>query len=417
MNILIHGLNYAPEPTGTGKYTAEMAQWLAARGHRVEVVCGLPHYPQWSLDPDYADGRARVEQRDGVRVLRAPHFVPSADALTAGARIRLETSFTLSSLRYWLGRFFGRRPDVVIAVMPPMQDAVWPLLYRWLRRTPWVLHVQDLQVDAALRLNMLKVGRLGRALYWVEGFLLRHATRVSTITEAMRARIVEKGAARERTWLFPNWSDIATITPGARDNPWRRSLGLADDAVLVLYAGNMGEKQGLDAVLAVAADCRDDPHLQFVMVGAGAALPRLRQRAAELGLPNLRFLPVQPLERLGEMLAAGDIHLVVQKRDAADLVMPSKLTNILAAGRACVATADPGTALHDVVVSGGAGLAVAPGDHAALTAAVRQLAGDAARRDACGLRARAHAERHLDRDRILGEFEQNLISLCKRGGK
>lgn len=415
MNILIHGLNYAPEPTGTGKYTAEMAEWLAARGHQVEVVCGLPHYPQWQLDPAYADGRARVEQRAGVRVMRAPHFVPSADALTAGARIRLETSFTLSSLRYWAGRFFRRRPDVAIAVMPPMQDAVWPLWLGWLRRTPWVLHVQDLQVDAALRLNMLNIGRLGKLLYWVEGFLLRHATRVSTITEAMRARIVEKGAARERTWLFPNWSDIATIRPGPRDNAWRRALALADNAVLVLYAGNMGEKQGLDAVLDVAAACRDDPRLAFVMVGAGGARPRLEQRAGELGLPNLRFLPVQPLAALPEMLAAGDIHLVVQKRDAADLVMPSKLTNILAAGRACVATADPDTALHSAVVDGGAGLAVAPGDHAALTEAVRRLAADPALRESCGQRARAYAERFLDRDRILLDFEQNLISLCKKG--
>lgn len=412
MNILIHGLNYAPEPTGTGKYTAEMAQWLAARGHRVEVVCGLPHYPQWQLDPAYADGRARVEQHGDVRVLRAPHFVPSAESLGAGARIRLETSFTLSSLRYWARRFLGRRPDVVIAVMPPMQDAVWPLLYRWLRRTPWVLHVQDLQVDAALRLNMLKVGRLGRALYWVEGFLLRHATAVSTITEAMRARIVEKGAARERTWLFPNWSDIAAITPGPTDNDWRRALGLADDAVLVLYAGNMGEKQGLDTVLDVAADCRDDPRLQFAMVGAGAALPRLRQRAVELGLPNLRFLPVQPSERLAEMLAAGDIHLVVQKRDAADLVMPSKLTNILAAGRACVATADPDTALHEVVHGHCTGEVVPPGDDDALAAAIRRMAADPARRAECGARARAYAEQFLDKDRILAAFETQLTTLC-----
>ena len=150
MNILIYGLNYAPEVTGTGKYTGEMATWFAERGHRVEVICGLPHYPQWELHPGYADGRARSEQIDGVRVQRAPHFVPPINALSAKGRIRLETSFTLSAGRYWLRRLFAwRRPDVVFAVMPPMQIGVWPLLYRWVRRVPWVLHVQDLQVDAA----------------------------------------------------------------------------------------------------------------------------------------------------------------------------------------------------------------------------------------------------------------------------
>ena len=415
LNILIYGLNYAPEPTGIGKYSGEMAAWLAAQGHAVEVICGLPHYPQWQLDPAYADGRSRVETRDGVTVRRAAHFVPSADALTAGARIRLETGFTLSAARYWLPRFFSRRPDVVIAVMPPMQIGVWPLLFGWLRRVPWVLHVQDLQVDAALRLNMLKGGVLGKLLYRIEGFLLRHATRVSTITESMRARIVAKGTPAARTWLFPNWADIAAIRPGPRDNAFRRALGVADDTVVVLYAGNMGEKQGLEAVLQVADACRDDSRLLFLMVGAGGARTRLERRAAELALPNLRFMPLQPLEALGEMLAAGDIHLVVQRRDAADLVMPSKLTNILAAGRACVATADAGTALHEVVHGYDTGEVAPPGDDAALTAAVRRLADDRARREACGLRARDYAEQFLDKQRILSIFENQLKTLCKQG--
>lgn len=413
MKILVYGLNYAPEPTGTGKYTAEMAEWLAARGHEVEVVCGLPHYPQWRLAEGYEDGRSRVETMAGVRVHRASHFVPAADALTAGKRIRLETGFTLSAARYWLPRLlWRRRADVVVAAMPPMQVGLWPLLYGWIRRVPWVLHVQDLQVDAALRLNMLNIGRLGKVLYWIEGFLLRHASRASTITESMRARIVAKGTPAERTWLFPNWADIGAIRPGVRENAWRRELGIDDGTLVVLYAGNMGEKQGLDAVLAAANACRDDPRLLFLMVGAGAARPRLEAKAGDMGLANLRFLPVQPFERLAEMLAGGDVHLVVQRRDAADLVMPSKLTNILAAGRACVATADPDTALHEVVHGHCTGEVVPPGDDDALAAAIRRMAADPARRAECGARARAYAEQFLDKDRILAAFETQLTTLC-----
>ena len=412
MRILIYGLNYAPEQTGTGKYTGEMAAWLAKAGHEVEVICGLPHYPQWQLDPEFADGRARVEMREGVRVMRAPHYVPAADALSAGKRIRMETGFTLSAARYWLPKMFGRkRPDVVIAVMPPMQVGVWPLVYGWIRRVPWILHVQDLQVDAALRLGMLKVGKFGKLLYWIEGFLLRHATRASTITESMRARIVAKGTRSDRTLLFPNWSDIAVIKPGPRDNGFRRELAVADDTVVVLYAGNMGEKQGLDIVLEAARACRNNPLIQFVMAGDGAARMRLERKATQMGLPNVRFLSVQPFERLGEMLAAGDIHLVVQKREAADLVMPSKLTNILAAGRATVATADPGTALHDVVVGHETGIAVVPEDTAALVEAITTMASDSERRTACGIRARAYAERYLAKDQILSVFAADLEKL------
>lgn len=414
MKLVIYGLNYAPEPTGTGKYTGDLAAWLVMRGNRVEAISGLPHYPQWRLDPAYVDGRSRIEELVGVHVQRASHHVPPADRLGAGARIRLETTFTLSAARYWLPRFFCRdKPDVVIAVTPPMQISVWPLLHHWIRRVPWVLHVQDLQVDAALRLNILKLGLLGRLLYRIEGFLLRHATRVSTITEAMRARIIAKGVPADRVWLCPNWADVSTIRPGPRNNIFRQSLHISEDTLLVLYAGNMGEKQGLEIVLEAAKHCHDDARLLFLMVGDGGARTRLQKQAEAMGLSNMRFLPVQPLERLNDMLAAGDIHLVVQKRDAADLVMPSKLTNILAAGRVCVATADPGTALHDTVHGHETGKAVPPGDVAALTAAIRTLADDSSLREACGLRARRYAEQYLDKDHILSAFEKQLKTLCK----
>lgn len=414
MKILIYGLNYTPEPTGIGKYTGDQAVWLVAQGHSVRVICGMPHYPQWRLDPAYADGMARVESLTGVTVHRAPHFVPS-QSLTARARIRLETSFTFSAARYWLPLLFRRhKPDMAIAVTPPMQIGVWPLLYRWIRRVPWVLHVQDLQVDAALRLSMLKPGLLGRLLYRIEGFLLRHATRVSTITEAMRARIIAKGVPADRVWLCPNWADVSAVRPGPRNNGFRQSLDVSDDTLLVLYAGNMGEKQGLEVVLEAAKCCHEDARLLFLMVGDGGARTRLQKQAEAMGLSNMRFLPVQPLERLNNMLAAGDIHLVVQKRDAADLVMPSKLTNILAAGRVCVATADPDTALYDVVHDHETGKAVPPGDVVALTEAIRVLADDPAMREACGLRARQYAEQHLDKDRILAAFEKQLQTLCKK---
>lgn len=414
MRLLIYGLNYAPELTGVGKYTGEMAAWLSAHGHEVEMICGLPHYPRWRLDAAYADGHSRVEVLAGVRVLRAAHFVPDAASLGARARIRLETSFTLSAARYWLPRFFARtRPDAVIAVMPPMQMGVWPLLYGWLRRVPWVLHVQDLQVDAALQLKMLPGGVVGKLLYRIEAFLLKRAARVSTITEAMRQRVMAKGVRLERAWLFPNWADITSVRPGSHDNAFRAELGFGPETVLVLYAGNMGEKQGLDCVLEAAVQLQDRDDIRFLMVGAGPARARLEQCAQELELENLRFLPVQPMDRLSAMLAAGDIHLVVQRRDAADLVMPSKLTNILAAGRPCVATAEVGTALAEVVAGHETGRVTPPEDSAALAHAIAALAEDAALRTRYGKNARDFAECHLDREVILAEFERQLETLVR----
>jgi colanic acid biosynthesis glycosyl transferase WcaI len=392
-----------------------MAAWLASRGHEVIAVAGLPHYPGWRVQPPYDDGAARVEWWQGLRVLRVPHWVPGPEDVGARARIRMEMSFTFRAARYWVPWLFRRaRADVVVAVWPPMQLGLYPLLYRWLRGVPWVLHVQDLQAEMALRLGFLRGRGLARGLYRVESFLLRRATRVSTITEAMRRRIVAKGVADERSFLTPNWADLEAVRPRERDNRFRVEQDVGYDSLLVLYAGNMGRKQGLEVVLEAAVRLAGDRRLRFLLVGDGAARAELERRAGELRLRNVRFLPVQPAERLGEMLAAGDIHLVVQRREAADLVMPSKLSNILAAGRASVVTADPETELYRVVAGNGLGVVCAPDDAVALAAAIQRLVDNAALREAAGQRARAYAERHLGRDGILSTFEARLAELVQK---
>ncbi|MEC9356296.1 MAG: WcaI family glycosyltransferase [Pseudomonadota bacterium] len=413
MRLLIVSLNFSPELTATGKYTGEMAGWFAARGHEVDAIAGMPHYPEWVIARGYR-GRAWHEERlGGVRVLRAPHFVPRPGRVSAFGRILMECSFTLASLRWWLPILLQRRRyDAVIAVCPPMQDALLPWFYGLLRRVPWVYHIQDFQVDAAVRLGMLRIGRLGRLLFALENFFVAKASRTSTITPPMRDRVLKKGGAAHRSWLVPNWADIASVRPTVRDNAFRRERGWTDDQVIVMYAGAMGAKQGLEIVvdLAVRVQERDDIH--FVMVGAGAERLRLEGAARDLQLRNMTFLPVQPLERLSEMLGAADIHLIVQRAEAADLVMPSKLTNILAAGRPCVATAEPGTGLHEVLSAHRCGLAVTPESVDALVAAVVSLSDDAASRQRMGIRARRYAEENLDRDAILERMERDLEELC-----
>ena len=419
LNVLVYGINFIPELTGSGKYTGEMAVWLASRGHQVTAIVAPPHYPSWQIDRGYKGKGLHVEEYSGVKVYRIPLFLPGPDKLSAINRIRLETTFSLNALRVW-GRVFTVRSsyDVVIAVSPPMQVGFYPWVYRKLRGVPWVFHIQDLQVDAAVRLGLLK-GRLTRILYGVESFLLRHATRVSTITEAMRRRIVEKGVPERNTWLFPNWSDISFVRPLPHDNNFRREMGVGDHQVLVMYAGNMGEKQGLELVLHAADHLRNEEQIRFALVGAGVARSRLERLAEELRLPNVMFFPVQPLERLPEMLAAADIHLVVQRREAADLVMPSKLTNILAAGRPSVATADSGTALHQVLTEHNAGFVTPPGDVDAFVKAIIRLSRDADLRSEMGRNARTYAERYLDKGKILSDFEEKLIRLVEeeRGGR
>lgn len=411
LRLLVYGLNYAPELTATGKYTGEMAAWLAARGHRVEAIAAPPHYPEWRVHEAYRHPGFRREELEGVRVYRAPLFVPAPDCVSARNRILMECTYTASALRWWLPVLLSRRHDAVIAVCPPLQVGLYPWLYRCLRGVPWVFHLQDLQVDAALRLGIWKTRRLARVAYGVEGFLLRRATRVSTITEAMRRRLLAKGVPEERTWLFPNWADTDHIRPLPADNPFRAGLCPERERVVVMHAGNMGEKQGLELVLEAAAALREDPRLLFVLVGDGAARARLEKMAAGMGLQNVRFLPLQPRERLPQVLASADIHLVVQRAEAAEMVMPSKLANILAAGRPCVATAEVNTTLHEVLSRHGTGLATPPGEVGPFARAIQQLAAAPAQREEMGRNARAYAERYLEKEQVLRDFEARLLSL------
>ena len=412
LKLLVVSLNFSPEMTSTGKYTGELAEWFAQRGHRVSAVAGMPHYPAWQVDAAYRGTGWRRERLADVDVMRTPHYVPPAGRVTALRRIWMETSFTLSSLRWWLPLLLRReRFDAVIAVCPPLQNAVFPRIYQWVSGTPWILHIQDFQVDAAVRLGMLRGGALGRALYALENFCLRQANWVSSITPAMCRRIEAKGAAAEQVLHLPNWADVAGIVPQPPDAEYRRQLGAAPGQVLVMYAGAMATKQGLDVVLDAAVHLQGDSRFRFALVGDGSDAPRLRQRAEALELNNLVFLPPQPQERLAALLSAGDIHLVIQKRDAADLVMPSKLTNILAAGRPAVATAEAHTALWDVLEGGGAGRCVVPESTQSLVEGLNELAADPVLRERMGTRARVYAERNLDREAILQRFESTLLAL------
>jgi colanic acid biosynthesis glycosyl transferase WcaI len=350
----------------------------------------------------------RRERVAGADVWRCPVWVPAAPSTLK--RILHLTSFAVSSFPATLYQALWR-PDIVIQIEPPLLSApsAW-ITARLCKASTW-LHVQDLEFDTAIELRMLGGINIRLLVYAVERFLLRGATRISTITEAMQQRIIDKGIPRERTWLLPNWSDIEFVRPAPRNNEIRREFGVALNDILVLHAGNIGQKQGLDLVLDAADQLKERAKIQFAIVGSGAERNKLEQTAKRRGLDNVRFFPTQPLERLPLMLAAGDIHLVVQRQEAADLVMPSKLTNILAAGRSCIATADPSTTIYKVLNEHQCGVTTPPGDVEKLVAAIVSLAEDATKRERLGKMARRYAETFLDKRKILHQFESKLRDL------
>lgn len=401
MKLLLYGINFAPEMTGIGKYTGEMAQWLAAQGHEVRVITAPPYYPAWAVWPGYSAGRYRSELWHGVEVMRTPLWVPRQPS---GLRRLLHlSSFALASLPALLGQWRWR-PDVVWVVAPAFACTPGALALARLSGARTWLHIQDYEVDAAFELGLLKGTRLRACVSAAERWLMRRFDRVSTISQRMLQRARTKGVNDARLVHLPNWVDVTAVQPLAGPSSYRAQLGISPDAVVALYSGNMGAKQGLEVLAELARLLGHRPDIQFVYCGQGAGREALVQACA--GLPNVHWLDLQPVERLPDLLGLADIHLLPQRADAADLVMPSKLTGMLSSGRPVVAGTRANTELGQVVAQCGR-LAV-PDDAQSFAQAVEELAGQPGLRHELGQRARAWAEQNLARDSVLRQFEMAL---------
>jgi colanic acid biosynthesis glycosyl transferase WcaI len=411
VKILIYGINYAPEMTGIGKYTAEMAASIAAQSHEVRVVCAPPYYPEWRVPSGFSSRRYANELRDGVRVSRAPLWVPSRPK-GLGRLLHL-ASFAISSLPLMVRHAFWR-PDVVFCVAPSLLNAPTGWLVARLSRAHAWLHIQDFEVDAAFKLGILQGSFLKRAALTAERALMKRFDTVSTISNKMLERASEKGIPAARLVRFPNWADTSIIYPLARVSRLKESLGLGSNTIVVLYSGNMGVKQGLDVLASAALELKDHADLAFVFCGDGPV--RSTVQATCGALPNCRIIDLCPVEKLNELLNLADIHVLPQRADAADLVMPSKLTGMFASGRAVVAMAEPGTELYDTVAP--RGVVVPPGNARSLASAIRQLADDAPERTRLGRAGREFALASLSREAAFGALEARMDSLyaARQGG-
>jgi colanic acid biosynthesis glycosyl transferase WcaI len=395
MRILIYSTNFAPEPTGIGKYSGEMAAWLADHGHEVRVVAAPPYYPAWKTDRKYVWPPFRRERWRGVDVWRAPLWVPKSPGGVTRILHLLSFAITSFPVMMWQVQW---RPELVLTVAPAFVCAPAALLTARLVHAKSWLHLQDFEIDVAFGLGLLKGKLLQRVVLRMERWVLQRFDTVSTISGRMVERLLTKGVTPERTRYFPNWVVMPRIKQGGPKGGYREELGIPADAVVALFSGSLGSKQGLMVIPAAARLLKSRQDLVFVVCGDGLMKPSLETAVA--GLPNVRLLPLQPSGRLSELLAMADIHLLPQSPDAADLVLPSKLSGMLASGRPVIATCRPGTEISEIVSQ--CGLVVAPEDSAALALAVSRLAADTTLRLELGRRALKFAESNFEREAVLG---------------
>ncbi len=413
MRILIHGINYAPEPIGIGKYTSEMAVWLANRGHEVRVVTAPPYYPSWRVARRYSSWHYKHERLLGVDVWRCPLWVPAKP--TPLKRMLHLACFAMSSFPAMMQQVFWK-PEIVLAIEPPLFCAPQAWLTARLSGAKAWLHVQDFEVAAFFGLGFASSGYLKECIMGIEGWLMRRFDHVSSISNTMVARIAHLKVPKGQTSLFSNWVDTKHIHPQSARQTLRSEWGLAASKRIILYSGNMGAKQGLELILDSAARVEDThPEVVFLLVGEGAAKAELVAETEKRHLRNIVFKPLQPLEKLPELLSMADIHLVIQKRGVADAVMPSKLTGILATGGFSIITAAEHTELGQFVLSHpGVAELVEPENKDDLVQAIYRMLYKRQSMSDFNDIARNYAEQYLDTDVVLKNFEEKLFEITKK---
>ena len=422
MKFLLYSINHAPELTGIGKYNGEMVQALTQQGIECLVVTAPPYYPEWQVHAGFANAY-HTEQQGQVRVLRNPLYVPKK--VTTLKRIMHLASFALSSFGRLL-TLLQEKPDVVMLVQPTLFCAPGALIYSWLTGAKTILHIQDFEVDAMFGLGMAghdpaskteggaeQPSRKKRIILGGERWLMNRFDKVSSISHSMLAKASHKGVTKENLLFFPNWSDTGFVNPDVDSSDLRAQWGYAPDDKIVLYSGNIGQKQGLEIVLDAAAAFADQPQVKFVIIGNGAYRDTLAAEAASRGLQNLEFKPLQAWELVPQILVMTDVHLVVQKKGVADAVLPSKLTNILAAGGHALVTAEQDTELGELAQRvPGIYHCVEPEDSKAFISGLRQCLAQDTR--STNTIARQYAVDHINSEQVLARFAHALFELVSK---
>jgi len=398
MRILLVGLNYAPEKVGIAVYTMGMAEALVARGHEVRVIGGQPYYPAWKIMDGHNAWTWSTRKENGVRVCRVPHYIPAHP--TGLKRVLHHATFALCALAPALWQALTYRPELVMTVAPSLIGAPVARLGAWVAGAQSWLHVQDFEVEASFATGLINgEGRVARFARWFEATVIKSFDRVSAISPEMCTKLERKGVPREKVTEFRNWADTDAVQPMTKPSSYRTSWDISTPHV-ALYSGNIANKQGIDVMIEAARLLRAREDLTFVICGEGPNRDKLRQMAA--GLSNVQFHGLQPTEKLNDLMSLATVHLLPQLAGAADLVLPSKLTNMLASGRPVVAIAAKGTGLAREV--DGCGAVVEPGDAEAFAGAIANLLDDQNAWAAAAAASRKRAEERWSKDVVLGRF-------------
>lgn len=396
MKIQVLCPHFEPDSAPTGEFMSAIVNNLGEMGHELHVVTALPWYREHAVESGWEGKLTRTEKRHWGKITRVHPF--PTDKGNIGARAAAFAGFTAIGLGAAVVDRFDA--DVVFAMSPPLSLGVAGWLAAKRRRVPFVFNIQDVFPDVAIETGTISSPRVIRAAKALEKFVYDRADVVTVLSEEMQRNV--EGKTESATRIIPNFVDISTFEPGPLENAYRREYGLEGKRI-VMYCGNVGFSQSIELLADAAREMTDLDDVVFVVNGGGSAIGEVRRRAE--GLPNFRVIPYQPVERVPEVLAAADIHVIPLRRGLAWSSVPSKLYKILAVERPVVASVDEGTEVGRAVVEAGAGRSVPPDDAAPLVESLRELLGSPELCQEMGKSGRAWVEQWVTPRRAAEDYE------------
>jgi colanic acid biosynthesis glycosyl transferase WcaI len=365
MRILFITQWFQPEDLFKG---LPLAKELSKLGHQVEVLTGFPNYPQGRLYYGYKIRFLQRETMEGVSVIRVPLY-PSHDK-SGLKRIINYISFAFSAAI--IGPWVIKKADVAYVYHPPATIGFPAAMIKLLRRIPFVYDVQDLWPDTLAATGMFN-NKLGLWLIskWCK-FIYKKAGKIVVLSNGFKKALVERGVREDKITVIYNWVDDNLVKPCRKNTVLAEKLGLSGK-FNIIFAGNIGKAQALDSVITAANLLRNNSrNIQFVFVGAGIEVENLKQKAKDLGLDNVLFIPQQPMSEIGAILNLADILLVHLKDDPLfRITVPSKIQAYLAVGRPILVGVRGDAA--DLVIKAKAGLTCIPEDANSIADGVRKF--------------------------------------------
>ena len=405
--IIVLCPHFAPDTAPTGDVITRIVHEFVAENRKVHVVTSLPWYRTHAIETGWTGRLVRREKTAWGSIIRVHPFPGKSKSNLLRRAIGFGAFSAIAGVCTVFAGGVHRRPAAVISMSPPLTLGLTGWLASRIRRCPSVFNIQDVFPDAAIETGAITNARIIAVSRWLERVSYQRSDAVVVLSEDLRTNVLAKIAPKHqhKVHVIPNFVDSDRITPRDRMTSYRDELRIGTEPV-VMYAGNVGYSQSLTMMLHAA---RELPEVTFVINGDGAARTDLEREA--VGLSNIRFSGYQPAERVPEVLATADVHVVPLRTGLGAVSVPSKTYSILAAGRPVVAAIDAGTEVTRILEQSSAGVSVAPDDPVAFTEALRAMVNSGSAATEAGARGRLWVESHVSPARVAHSYLDVIASL------